>query len=281
MAARDPVPLVLLVLAGYNALELLIYLGDIFTRRNGLYFWSITVSIIALVGYTIIGILGYCRAASPAAVQVGSILTVSVVTTAHAFTMYSRLRLFLRPQSATGIGNLLVLPWVLWLIITTTFASLLPEIVVIIRIYISGYEYSHGGVEHIIESVCFTIYCAREVIICSIYILQGLRQLQPIAQAKGAAGKRVIVQLILVQAIAILLDLLLLLHIYLSIGEARISPLLKGSMATLVYALQIKMEFFILNRLVVLLEAPITAFSLLPGENDVLDISPAVNGRNP
>ncbi|KAL4875217.1 hypothetical protein BJY04DRAFT_202598 [Aspergillus karnatakaensis] len=113
----------------------------------------------------------------------------------------------------------------------------------------------------------FACYIGREFILCLIYLVQALKQIHSIVRAKGSVGRKVMIQLIIVQAIIMGLDTLSLLVIFIGRTSFRMSSLVETSYIALQYALKMKMEFVILNRLMVLLQSPVVGWgsSLDPG----------------
>ncbi|KAL4809362.1 hypothetical protein BDV18DRAFT_157117 [Aspergillus unguis] len=233
--------IVLLLIAGYNLLELLIWIFTTFKRHRGLYFVSMLASTISMVAWTI-ATLFRSLTLTPACMTAATYLAVFSYTTfltAHIAVLYSRLHLVL-PH------NRHILQSVLAMIIITSVIFIPPEIVLSL---VSG-NYppaTHKGLDQahkVFDIGLQVVAVVRELIICGIYIVQALRHLHPIAQMKGKTGKHVLLYLILIQVLVFILDISMFVEVFVEMG------VWVAGYCTLVYTLKLKMEFGVLNALV-------------------------------
>ncbi|KAL4966434.1 uncharacterized protein BDV14DRAFT_171103 [Aspergillus stella-maris] len=257
----DPITLVnpiLLSIAAYNVFELLFWIFGTFQRRQGLYFGSILVSTIALIGYIVAVFLRIFR---PDGGTMGGYIwaiSYSTLLTAQILVLYSRLYIVL-PH------NPRVLRAVLVMIIVTSVCTVPVQLA--IQLSLAAGQTHLGHAQFLTERVVFTMAVAREVIICFIYIIQAYRNLQPIILAKGSTGKQALIYLILVQGAVVVLDIGFIAQIYLNLGST-----VTGYGAVL-YSLKLKMEFGVLNVLVTLLRSPVVLVHSSAGEQSMLENS--------
>ncbi|KAI9374316.1 hypothetical protein BJX61DRAFT_551498 [Aspergillus egyptiacus] len=238
-----------LAIAAYNALELLIWIFNFFRRRRGLYFWSILTGTVSVAGFMVITTISYFvktpTAASATGVAVA--LVYPCLLTAQILVLYSRLHLITPTQ-----GPLLLV--VRWGIIISSVLLLIPFTVNLtgLSTTTSKTQQRFLAAERVIEHYTIIGTLSRELLICAIYLFQALRQLKPILAVKGAAGRRVIIHLILAMGAVIVLDSFMLLTTF---GGASGLGLAYSCVA---HSIKLKVEFGILNRLLELLGAPNT-----------------------
>ncbi|KAL4926735.1 uncharacterized protein BDV17DRAFT_299635 [Aspergillus undulatus] len=268
IAIATPLTLVnpiLFSIAAYNAAELLFWIFSTFERRRGLYFWSILVSTIALVGYVVAVFIRLFRSDGN---TVGGFIWAfcyPTLMTSQILVLYSRLYLVL-PH------NPRVLRAVLVMIIVTTALSFPVQLVIQLALAAGALQFLPA--QYHSERVFFTMAFAREFITCTIYIVQAYRNLQPIVLAKGRTGKKVMVYLIVVQSAVIILDIGMIAQIYMDLSDT-----VTGYTAVL-YSLKLKMEFGILNALVTLLKSPVVLVNSSAGDQSLTENSIlATSGR--
>ncbi|KAL4919581.1 hypothetical protein BDW62DRAFT_37437 [Aspergillus aurantiobrunneus] len=244
-ATRHPTALVipiLLSIASYNVFELLIWIFNTFERRQGLYFGSILTATLALAGYLVASFL---KLLTPNGTKTGTfVFGVSYATllTAHILVLYSRLHLLL-PH------NPRVLRSVLLMIIITSVLTVPVQIILCFNVGAGDLRFLQP--QYVFEQVVFMGAFLRELIVCIIYMVQAYRNLRPIVLAKGRAGKKIMVYLILIQVIVIILDMGLIVQLYLGLEETA------NGYGAVLYSVKLKMEFGILNALVDLLKCPV------------------------
>ncbi|KAJ5701021.1 hypothetical protein N7488_008569 [Penicillium malachiteum] len=95
---------------------------------------------------------------------------------------------------------------------------------------------------HIYDRIQLAGFCIQDLIICGKYSYEARRALQPVLDARGRDGRRVIIHLILVNILVVLMDLALV------IIEFKVHYL-EVSVRIVVYSIKIKLEFAVLTRL--------------------------------
>ncbi|KAL4995591.1 hypothetical protein BDV10DRAFT_202880 [Aspergillus recurvatus] len=248
---------ILLSIAGYNVLELLLWIFNTFERRRGLYFASILISTLSLAAFIVAQMLRNFGTRFSELIAAGYIFTFSYTTllTAHILVLYSRLHLVLNCRRI--LRGILIM-----IIVTSTLA--VPAQLVVSFILVSTQRPSLARAEYIIERAVFLGATVREFIVCAIYTVQAYRNLHPIVQVKGRAGRKVLIYLMVVQAAAIVLDIGFLVQVYMGLALAA-----NGSCA-LLYSVKLKIEFGVLNSLVTLLRSPLVLASRSDGEGGVI-----------
>ncbi|KAL4937928.1 hypothetical protein BDV06DRAFT_202067 [Aspergillus oleicola] len=257
---------ILLSIAAYNVFELLFWIFGTFQHRQGLYFGSILVSAVALIGYIV---AVFIRIFRPDGGTMGGFIwafSYPALMTAQILVLYSRLYLVL-PH------NPRILRAVLIMIIITSVLSVPAQVVIQLSAAAGANRFLHA--EYLTERVVFTMAFAREVIICLIYMFQAYRNLQPIVLAKGRAGQKVLIYLMLVQTWVIILDAGFIAQIFLNLGET------VTGYGALLYSLKLKMEFGVLNALITLLKSPVVLVPSSAGEMSVLEGSILVTSYRP
>ncbi|KAL4772279.1 hypothetical protein BDW60DRAFT_216651 [Aspergillus nidulans var. acristatus] len=248
---------IFLSVAGYNVLELLLWIFNTFDRRRGLYFGSILISTLSLAAFIIAQSLRTFRTDVSELLTAGYIFAFSytALLTAHILVLYSRLHLVLHSYR--------ILRGILIMIIVTSVLSVPAQLTVSLTL-VSTRHPRLARAEYILERVVFLGATVREFIVCAIYTVQAYRNLHPIAQAKGRAGKRVLVYLMAVQVAAIVLDTGFLVQIYMDLALAA------NGYCALLYSIKLKMEFGVLNSLVTLLRSPLVLGSRSDGEGGLI-----------
>ncbi|KAL5043628.1 hypothetical protein BDW71DRAFT_210140 [Aspergillus fruticulosus] len=244
---------ILLSVAGYNVLELLLWIFNTFERRRGLYFASILISTLSLAAFIVAQSLRTFGAKFSALIAAGYLFALSytILLTAHILVLYSRLHLVLHSRR--------ILRGILIMIIVTS-ALAVPAQLIVSFILLGTQRPSFARAEYIIERVVFLGATVREFIVCVFYTVQAYRNLHPIVQVKGRAGKKVLIYLMVVQVAAIVLDAGFLVQIYMDLALAA------NGYCALLFSIKLKMEFGVLNALVTLLRSPIALGSRSDGE---------------
>jgi len=224
----------LFALACFNILEIALSTFTTFRRRRGLYFWSMIIATFGTLLHTITGFLRYFSLAPNFAMCVLICIGWYAMVTGQSVVLYSRLHLI--------SSNSLYCRLVLYMIIFNAFAMHIPTTVLFLG--------SNHGVQDFIapfnvyERVQLTVFSVQETIISALYIWETLTELRPILMLKGPRGQRVVLNVILVNAIAILLDASILATEFTNHFD------IQTSYQPLVYSLKLKMEFTVLNSLV-------------------------------
>ncbi|EAW08140.1 uncharacterized protein ACLA_028650 [Aspergillus clavatus NRRL 1] len=227
----------------YNAIELIILVFVTFSRYSGSYFWSLLVSaVLGLIPYSIGFLLKFFQLTSQTWLCV-TCLTVGwwCMVTGQSVVLYSRLHLVVRsPRILRRVLLLILVDAVLLHLPTTvlTYGSNLAASDAARAAYIRGYN--------VMEKIQMTGFCLQEFVISGLYIYETVRMLR----LDPDRGKRKIMyQLVAINAIIILLDLGLLVVEYMN--KYILETMLKGA----IYSIKLKLEFAVLGKLVYLVHS--------------------------
>ncbi|KAL4956659.1 hypothetical protein BDW69DRAFT_181331 [Aspergillus filifer] len=188
----------LLVITAYNVLEFFLWLWDIFRARKGLYFYSMLIATIGLAGFNAMTFVNFFAPSQTLLQNIGFLLTVPTLMTEHILALYSRLHLLCSRVRNVFIGTVVLFT--------------IPHTITLILYIVDDRRFAKANFTT--ERVAFTSYCVRELFVCGIYIVQGLREIRPIVKAKGAIGRKVMSHLIIGQAIVVVLDLSFIILMY-------------------------------------------------------------------
>ncbi|OJJ70527.1 hypothetical protein ASPBRDRAFT_44720 [Aspergillus brasiliensis CBS 101740] len=229
----------LAALSWYNAIELVILVFVTFSQFRGPYFWSLLISSLGLIPYSVGFLLKYFALTSATALSI-TLITIGwyAMVTGQSVVLYSRLHLVL--------PNPKVLRRVLAMIIVDAFLLHIPTSVLTYGsnlsshpdIFISGYN--------IMEKIQMTGFCLQEFILSVLYIWETIRMLR----LDPDRGKRKIMyQLVAINLIIIGLDLGLL------VIEYRDLYILETMIKGVIYSVKLKLEFAVLGKLVLLVRS--------------------------
>lgn len=223
----------LLALSCYNVLEITISIFSTFRRRSGLYFWSMMIATFGIPLHAISGFLRYFDLAPNFTMCVLTCIGWYAMVTGQSVVLYSRLHLVTTHARYSR--------WVLYMIIFNFLALQIPTTVLFLG--------SNHGITKFVEP--FNIYervqligfSVQEIIIGGLYIWETMTGLRSLWAMKGPAGQRVIMNIIIINILAVLLDASLLATEY--TGNFDIQTTYKP----VVYSIKLKMEFTVLNSL--------------------------------
>lgn len=229
------------VLATYNAAEIACMALLTFKHYRGLYFWSVIISALAIIPYTIgfaLDLLdvttGRARYAAITLITVGWWPMVS----GQALVLWSRLHLIV-PKGPRGER---IVRWTGWMIAVDAVIFHLPTTVFTygssvhgpsVGAFAKGYD--------VMEKIQMSGFFCQEVILSSIYVVETFRILRTSLQPDTRTTMR---QLLAINAVIIAMDLGLL-------GlEAASYYILETMLKGVVYSIKLKLEFAILGKLV-------------------------------
>ncbi|KAL2851121.1 hypothetical protein BJY01DRAFT_245061 [Aspergillus pseudoustus] len=237
----------LLSISLYIVLELLVGIFTTFKRRSGLYFYSCLISTIGLASFTATYYMRIFPGLPSLPVRILFSISSAIVVNAQHLVLYARLHVIL-PQHPRFHRAILII------LIVSSLAFFCPQT------YLEYYAGSTYMPSDQIKILAFnTVLTVREMLLCMIYLVQGIRQLKPIALIKGRAGRNIMVQLILVQAFAIILDIGVIVVLF------KASAFTRTGYTTVVIGIKLRMECAILNALKKLLSSPV---GLLPSSDE-------------
>ncbi|KAJ5727011.1 hypothetical protein N7493_006038 [Penicillium malachiteum] len=191
-------------IGAYNAIEVSVSTFHYFTRYRGTYFWSMQVA--AWEYYFM-----------------QSLLKFATLTTLVA-------------------SDQCALRCVLAMIITNAIILHIPMTVLFFGVNLGNESKPFHRAAHIYDRIQLAGFCIQDLIICGKYSYEAPRALQPVLDARGRDGRRVIIHLILVNILVVSMDLALLVVEF----EAHY---LEVSVRTVVYSIKLKLEFAVLTRL--------------------------------
>ncbi|KAB8226423.1 hypothetical protein BDV33DRAFT_197423 [Aspergillus novoparasiticus] len=229
-------------IALYNALELAVLIPLSFHRYTSLYFWALmTSAVLGVIPATIGPSLQFFDLAplwlSMALSNLGFIMMVPN----QSVVLYSRLHLVSQNKS--------VLAFVRWLIIWSLFTIVVPTIVLNVGSsyvpqsprWVQGYE--------AIERIQVTWFAVQETVISLIYIWHTTCMIR-LSPSEDKRRHRVLYELVVINIIAIVMDISLVILEYLGFYFTQI--IFKAT----VYSIKLKLEFAVLSMLISIVHPP-------------------------
>ena len=183
-------------LACWNVLQIMVSIFITFRRYHGLYFWSMLISAMGILLHTISSFLRYFSLAPNFPMCVLICIGWYAMVTGQSVVLYSRLHLVTSYDRYSR--------WVLCMIVINFCVLHIPTTILFLG--------SNHGVNNFVapfnvyERIQLAGFSIQETIISSLYIWEAMTTLRPILAMKGPRGRRVVINLILVNAIAVLLD---------------------------------------------------------------------------
>ncbi|KAJ5678990.1 hypothetical protein N7462_007234 [Penicillium macrosclerotiorum] len=221
----------------YNAFELVVLIFVTFALYRGLYFWSLLVSSIGLVPYSLGFLMKFFNLTTATWLPV-TFLTIGwwTMVTGQSIVLYSRLHLVLANQR--------VLRRVLIMILVNAVALHIPTTVLTYgtnlapaggprNAYIRGYN--------VMEKIQMTGFCLQEFIISGLYIWETVRMIR---LDPDRTKRKIQYQLIIINMVIIILDLGLL------VAEYRNYYIMETMLKGAVYSIKLKLEFAVLGKLI-------------------------------
>ncbi|EME80495.1 uncharacterized protein MYCFIDRAFT_14397, partial [Pseudocercospora fijiensis CIRAD86] len=226
-------------LAMYNACELVIMVFLSFTHFHGLYFWSLLVSGVAIIPYSLGFLLKFMNITTGSAQWLAVVLlTVGwyPMITGQAVVLWSRLHLIV-----TGKKGERILFWTKCMIVIDAVCLHIPTTVLTFGANGSVHTHVFETGYNIMEKIQMIGFFLQEVTLSSIYIVETVTLLRTSLQP---GTRKTMKQLIFINVVIILMDLALLglecASLYI------LETLLKG----VIYSIKLKLEFAILSKLV-------------------------------
>ncbi|KAI9790302.1 MAG: hypothetical protein M1833_001961 [Piccolia ochrophora] len=219
----------------WNAAELLGLTFVTFKRRSGLYFWSLIVAAVGTGLDSFAFILKFYVYAVPwPAYSTLIMLGFWGMVTGQSMVLWSRLHLVVRDQ--------FLLRAVLAMIIVDAICLHIPTSVITWGYY-SPRQADFATKYWKVENVQMTVFCVQEIIIALLYVRGTLRLLNPTQKSRH---RRVLFHLLLVNVLAICMDAVLLGMQFSGYYE------IQAALKPLVYSIKLKLEFIVLNQIMVL-----------------------------
>lgn len=226
-------------LSMYNVVELLILIFGTFTKFRGLYFWSLVISSLGIIPYSLGFIFKYFSILTGGG-KWFSIFLLSIgwypMVTGQAIVLWSRLHLIV-----TGETGDKILLYTKWMIIINAIVLHIPTTVLTCgsnsdtstEVFVRGYN--------VMEKIQMCGFFLQEIILSSIYILETIRILRSSVKSNT---HRLMYQLMAINILIIIMDLALL-------GlECASLYILETTTKPVFYSIKLKLEFAILGKLV-------------------------------
>jgi hypothetical protein len=232
-------------LAMYNVVELQILIFGTFNKFRGLYFWSLLISGLGIIPYSLGFLFKYFSILSGGG-KWFSVFLLSIgwypMVTGQAVVLWSRLHLIV-----TGEKGDRILKWTKWMIIVDAIVLHIPTTVLTVgsnshtdtQTFVRGYN--------VMEKVQMCGFFLQEVILSSIYIRETARILRISVQEHT---RRLMYQLMAINILIIIMDVGLL-------GlECASLYILETTTKPVFYSIKLKLELAILGKLVQFVGGP-------------------------
>lgn len=235
MAAMSIVIMTFLSLALYNVLELQYVILSSFKKYQGLYFWSCIIASWGIAFNATGYMLRHVQRGSKLLHATIILIGWTTMITGQSLILYSRLHLVC-PEPRR-------LRYVLAMIVADAVWLGIPIIILVYGVN-SSTPLPFERPYDIFEKIQLLVFFFQEVIISSIYILEASRLLRFQSEVGNVANKGVMGNLILVNAVAIILDVTII------VLEVTNHFDIQTAWKPFVYSVKLKIEFIVLNRLV-------------------------------
>ncbi|KAJ5622114.1 hypothetical protein N7528_005346 [Penicillium herquei] len=219
--------------AWYNVIELIVLIFLTFKRYHGPYFWSLLISSVGILPYSVGYLMKFFALTSATWLPV-TLLTVGwwTMVTGQSFVLYSRLHLI--------VQNPRILSMVKGMIITNIFLLHVPTTVLTFDANFSESQTSIDGYD-IMEKIQLTGFCVQEVIISSIYMWETNRMLK-LNPDRGS--RKTIFQLLAVNVACVLMDIALMVIEFMNFY------IYQTTLKATLYSIKLKLEIAVLGKLV-------------------------------
>ena len=225
----------LFAIACWNVLQITVSIFTTFRRYRGLYFWSMFISTMGILLHTITCFLRFFALAPNFPMCVLICIGWYAMVTGQSLVLYSRLHLVTSYDRYSR--------WVLSMIVFNFCALHIPTTVLFLGM--NHEVHSFDGPFNIFERIQLAGFAIQETIISGLYIWEAMTTLRPILDMKGTRGRRVLVNLVAVNTIAVLLDASLLTTEYTNHFD------IQTTYKPVVYSIKAILEFTVLNSLLV------------------------------
>lgn len=219
--------------AWYNVIELIVLIFLTFKRYQGPYFWSLLISSVGILPYSVGYLIKFFDLTSATWLPV-TLLTIGwwTMVTGQSFVLYSRLHLVLE--------DMRLLRLVKGMIIMNVFLLHVPTTVLTYAANFSGSYASIAGYD-IMEKIQLTGFCVQEVIISSLYMVETNRMLQ---HNPDSGSRKTIMQLLAVNVSCILMDIALMIIEFMNFY------IYQTTLKATLYSIKLKLEIAVLGKLV-------------------------------
>lgn len=217
----------------YNSAELIILSLVTFKRYRGLYFWSLLITTIAIIPYTLGGwgrLSGIFKNNLTGMIMnnIGWIFMVN----GESIVLYSRLHLV--------TDNQRMMRWLLIMICTNLVILYIPTTVLAFGSQFPGMTKFVAGYA-VMEKIQMTIWSIQEIIISGVYLWE-VRKILKVMYEKGT--RKLLWELVAMNVACIALDAVLLAVEFMNLYQIEVA------LKSMVYSIKLKMEFAVLSKLV-------------------------------
>ncbi|KAI0395690.1 hypothetical protein F5Y17DRAFT_183655 [Xylariaceae sp. FL0594] len=228
-------------IAVYNSLEVYISVFQTFRRRNGLYFWSAMLANTGIPLVSISTLLRFFDVAPIGPMTAIYILGWWLMVTGQSFVLYSRMHLVIHDPRQ--------LRWLLCMIIASFLVLQLSTSVLFLYINFERHP-SHGAIVafDVIEKVQIVGFTLQESFLSGLYVYEASSTLKPIAITKGERVRKLFREIIALCVVVIALDISLVITQYTDHFHVQ------TAYKPVVYSIKLKVEAFVLNNLIALVQ---------------------------
>ncbi|KAL1614923.1 hypothetical protein SLS54_009372 [Diplodia seriata] len=229
-----------LAISFYNVVELYAIIFTTFKQRSGLYFWSFIIATSGIAPHALGFVLKFFGV-MPADLWWLPVMLIAfgfpAMVTGQSMVLYSRLHLVMHDERK--------LRAVLWIVVADGVVMSVPLIVMAFGSNSPAPD-AFLPVFTVWDKIQIAVFAAQEILISVLYIYETARLLQPQAPntASGRALRRILVHLVIVNAVVLAFDVTLLGVQY--SNQYEIQTTYKGA----VYSIKLKLEFSVLNNLI-------------------------------
>lgn len=234
---------VFLGIALYNSIELMVLIFASFRRYQGLYFWSLLLS-------TVLGVIPQSLSFILKYYNIGPLwfsITLSTIgwyfmVTGQALVLFSRLNIVVQDLTVSHRVLAMIIINAIILHVPTTVLTYGSNFVRT-SVWVHGYT--------IMERIELTGFCLQEFIISGLYISKtiSILRISPPSIHGHNPNRKVMYQLLAINALIIVMDIILLVFEYLNYF------VIQTTLKSAVYSIKLKLEFGVLSRLVFLVQS--------------------------
>ncbi|KAI0506571.1 hypothetical protein F5B22DRAFT_441200 [Xylaria bambusicola] len=261
----DPIPFplamglsALIAIAVYNSVELFIFIFRTFSRRRGLYFWSAVCATTGILLIPILCLLRFFALANPG--TMASLISVSwmCMVTGQSLMLYSRLHLVLCDPRK--------LRWLLCMIIGVFVFIEIPvgTLFAVNNFFFTGARVATAY--DVMEKLQLSVFTVQECLLSGLYLYEWAGVRKELEITKGPRVRRLFHELIGLFILVLALDL--------SLVGLQFSNQFKIQITykPVVYSIKLKVEIYVLNTLVALLNSNYNCQQGLPFRDQTIPL---------
>lgn len=251
-------------LACWNVIEISFSILTTFHRYAGLYFWSMVIATLGILLHAISSFLRYFALAPNFPMCFLICLGWYAMVTGQSVVLYSRLHLVTTHEHYPR--------WILYMIVFNFCVLHIPTTILFLGA--NNGVTSFVGPFNIYERIQLAGFAIQETIISALYVWETTTSLRPVLALKGPRGRRVVMNVVVVNVIAVLLDASLLTTEYTNHFDVQ------TTYKPVVYSIKLLLEFTVLNNLLAVIRtAPSSIQDVQQVHGDSVDIGPLQSGN--